>query len=320
MTVLRIDIDEAARLLSEKGDYVILTHANPDGDTLGSAYALMRALRLKGSRAAVLCADKIASKYSYLVSADDDICENARVVAVDVADLKLLGSLKEKYADRVEICIDHHGSNLLYAEKTLLDSEAAAACEIIYGVIKRMGVSMDADIATCLYTGISTDTGCFRYSNVTAETHIIAGELISLGAEHTMVDKLMFETKSRSYFCLEKLCLESMEFYFDDTVAIVYFTQAMLSESGADESCSDAIAALPRQVEGVNIGVTIKEKDESVCKISVRTNEPYSAKDICAYLGGGGHERAAGCQVNGSVAEARKKILEAIKSVYSYTK
>lgn len=309
-------LSQAADLLTEQSQVLILTHANPDGDTLGCGYALMRALKKLEIKTALLNSDKIPDKFGYMLCENDDIDENtAFITAVDVADTKLLGSLEERFAGRIDLCIDHHGSNLMYAERTVVDSDAAAACEIMYKLIKLMGVTVDEDIATCLYTGISTDTGCFRYSNVTAETHLAAAELIALGAKHSFVDTLMFETKSKAYFALEKLCLDGMKLCFDDSVAIIKLTNEMYKKSGADESYADAISSIPRQVEGVKIGVTIKEKGDGEYKISLRTHEPYNAAEICKTLGGGGHARAAGCQINGSIEQAEEKIIEAIEKV-----
>ncbi len=311
-----IKLSKAADILTEQSQVVILTHANPDGDTLGCGYALMTALKKLGIKASVLNSDKIPDKYGYMLCENDDIdVETAFVTAVDVADPKLLGSLEEKFSGKVDLCIDHHGSNLMYAECTYVDSEAAAACEIVYELIKLMGVTIDESIATCLYTGISTDTGCFRYSNVTAKTHVIASELIVLGARHSFVNTLMFETKSKAYFALEKLCLDGMQLCFDDKVAVIKLTNDMYRISGADESYADAISSIPRQVEGVKIGVTIKEKADGEYKISLRTHEPYNAAEICKLLGGGGHARAAGCQISGSIEDAEEKIIKAIEKV-----
>lgn len=307
---------DAAQMLLEQSEIVILTHANPDGDTLGCGWALMRAFKKLGIKSALLNSDKIPEKFSYMTTENDAVDEKtAFVLAVDVADTKLLGTLEEKFSNRVDLCVDHHGSNLMYAKSTVVDSTAAAACEIVYELIKEMGVGIDEEIATCLYTGISTDTGCFRYSNVTKKTHLIASELIEMGARHAFVNTLMFETKSKAYFALEKMCLDSMRLYFSDTVAVIKLTNEMYRLSGADESYADAIASIPRQVEGVKIGVTIKQKGEDEYKVSLRTHEPYDAAEICKLLGGGGHARAAGCQISGSLTEAEEKIIKAIEKV-----
>lgn len=309
------NINKAVKELKEQNEIIILTHANPDGDTLGCGFALMGALRSQGKRVMLLNHDKFAKKFEYMVCPNDEVDRNnAYVIAVDIADVKLLGEdLKAEFGDRVDLCIDHHGSNKQYARTTVLNSESSAACEIVYEFIKAMGVQIDTHMAACLYTGITTDTGCFRYSNVTDKTHEIASELIRLGADHAEINRVMFETRTKAEFKLEMLCLEGMEYYCDDSVVVIALTQSMYRESGADESFADAIASIPRQVEGAKIGVTIKEKKEGVYKVSLRTHAPYDASQICAVLGGGGHARAAGCQVEGSLEEVKSIVIEVIK-------
>ena len=174
---MRIDVKECARLLLEQDDILILTHAHPDGDTLGCGFALCRALLQKGKFAYVKNEADIPPKYNYLF---DDIVPMKFtprfVVAVDVATEGLLGAIQGKY--HIDLCIDHHGTNTDYADRLLLDDGAAAASEIIYKVIREMGVPLDKGMANCLYTGISTDTGCFRYASATAESYRIAADLI----------------------------------------------------------------------------------------------------------------------------------------------
>ena len=166
---MRIDEKAAARLLEGQDDFLILTHGHPDGDTLGCAFALCRGLQKCGKRARVECTDEIPAKFSYLWrEVEQEAFAPRFFVAVDVADPKLLGKrLEERYAAHIDLCIDHHGSNTLYAAQTLLDASAGAACEVIYEVLRELGVEMDEQIADCIYTGLSTDTGCFRYSNAT---------------------------------------------------------------------------------------------------------------------------------------------------------
>ena len=158
---MKISVKECADTLKEKDNILILTHANPDGDTLGSGFALCRALMKIGKICAVINADDIPKKYNYLF---DDIVEIKfkpdYVVAVDVATVKLLGGLEEQY--KIDMCIDHHSTNTEYANLLLLE-DAPAACQIMYEVVLALGVEVDKKIADCLYTGLTTDTGCFRY-------------------------------------------------------------------------------------------------------------------------------------------------------------
>ena len=307
---MTIDFNEAAGLLKESENVLILTHRNPDGDTLGSGFALLRALKNMGKRVKLINADPIPQKFAFLNEGiGEDDFEEDFVVSVDVAERKLLGdSLMEKYGDRVDLAIDHHGTSRLFANKTYCESDSASCCEIIYTLIKAMGTPITKEIADCIYTGCSTDTGCFKYSNVTPRTHIIASELIEAGADHSRINVRMFETKSMGDFMLQKMCLDSLEIFAEGKAAMISVTKAMLSECGVDKSALDAIKPVTRQIEGVEIGITVKEEDNGKVGISIRTGENADASAICAHFGGGGHVRAAGCEMKGTVEEAKEKI------------
>lgn len=312
-----IDLKTAAKFLENNDDFLILTHAHPDGDTLGCGFALCEALKSCGKNAIVRCGDTAPEKYSYMGKLCEEDIEYENIIAVDVADAKLLGKeFEERFGGRVKLCIDHHGSNRLYAEQTLLDPSAAAACEIILEVIKELGVEVTKSIADCIFTGLSTDSGCFRYSNVTPRTLRMAAEMIESGADHSKINVIMFETKTRTYVALERLALESMKMFLDDRCAFITITRDMFRESGSDESEVDAIAAIPRQIEGVRVGVTMREKPDGTFKVSMRTHEGVDASAICALLGGGGHPRAAGCTVDGDAQNARNLVVSCIEKYF----
>ena len=174
---MRIDVKQAADFLRENNDFLILMHASPDGDTLGCGTALCGALQRLGKRAKAICPDEVPHKFDYLFNAiEKQEFEPKTVVCVDIADTKLLGEMKE-IGDKAELCIDHHISNIEYAKRTVLDAECGAACEIIYELIKELGVPFDKALASSIYTGTATDTGCFKYSNTTPRTHKIAAEM-----------------------------------------------------------------------------------------------------------------------------------------------
>ena len=312
---MRIDLKTAAKRLLENDNIVLLTHSHPDGDTLGAAFSLKRALMKKGISSEVICNDDIPEKFSYMFDDIDNknIEKSDFVVAVDVADKVLLGESVEKlYGDKINMAIDHHGSNRLEGTDLLLDSSAAAVCEIIFMLIREMGVEIDKKIADCLYTGLSTDTGCFRYFNTTARTYRMASELIEAGAEHGTINQIMFETKTRTYMKLESLVMDTMEMHFDDRCVIVTLTQDMYEKSGSNESEIDPLAAKTRQIEGVLVGAVLREKADGSFKVSMRTNGNLDCSEICSRLGGGGHPRAAGCQIDGPLENAKKKLIEAI--------
>lgn len=301
---------KTAELLLQQENILILTHRNPDGDTLGSAFALLRGLRACGKISGVLCADAIPQKYAYMWAGLPEMqFEPQFIVAVDIADEKLLGaSVESAYGGKVDLCIDHHMSNTKYA-KALYLAECAATCELVWEVLKALGTTLTTEIADCLYTGLSTDTGCFRYSNVTAETMEIAAQMLRAGAQFDTINRVMFETKTRAYLKLEEFVLKDLEMYFDGKCALITITQAMFKESGSNEGECDGIASLPRKIEGVLIGVTLRERTDGTYKVSLRTYAPLDAAKICGILGGGGHARAAGCELDGGNLSAEKQHL-----------
>lgn len=305
---MKISVKECADILREKDNILILTHANPDGDTLGSGFALCRAVMKIGKICAVINADDIPKKYNYLF---DDIVEIKfkpdYVVAVDVATVNLLGGLEEQY--KIDMCIDHHSTNTEYANLLLLE-DAPAACQIMYEVVLALGVEVDKKIADCLYTGLTTDTGCFRYDSTTAQTYRVAADLIDAGADNGRINRIMFETKSKTYARLERLAIESMRFYEHERVAVITVTQEMFQLTGSNAQETEGLAPLTRQIEGVEIGITIQERPDGTCKASIRTFESVNAAKLAACFGGGGHAQAAGCKFDCDVKEARRLLVD----------
>jgi len=312
----KINVEKCAGILRGQDNVLILTHAHPDGDTLGCGFALCRALLKMGKKARVICADVIPAKYDYLYR-DLQMPDFAPeyVVAVDVATETLLGSLADQYAGKIDLCIDHHGSNTEYARYLLLNADAAAAAETVFKVIRALGVKIDSHIADCLYTGLTTDTGCFRYASTTSNTYRAAAELIDLGANNGMINRWMFETKTKTYAALERLAIENMRFYESGRVCVITVTQDMYKASGSGEEETEALPPLTRQTEGVEIGLTVREKADGRCKCSIRTYESVDASALAACFGGGGHKQAAACNFDCGVDEAVKQLLERCSEV-----
>lgn len=309
-----ITLESAAKTLLSKDKILILTHRSPDGDTIGSGYALAMALRKLGKSVKVDCTDPFPEKYSYFTDKLEKLeFDEEFVVSVDIADTKLLGEKLSDYADKIDLCIDHHGSNTKYAKEYYVEASAAAAAQVIAKLIRLMNVEFDKDIANAIYTGITTDTGCFRYTNVTAETHRIAADMIDCGAESGMINRLMFETKSRSRLEIERRVMDSIQFYLDGRCAIAYATIDMMKESSAVDSDMEGVSSLPRQIEGVMAGITLREKNNGKFKVSVRTTDELDASAICANFGGGGHKAAAGCMITGTLNEAIEQIIEVVR-------
>lgn len=312
---MRIEIYEAAGFLSAHDDYLILMHASPDGDTLGSGFALCGALQRLGKRAKAVCPDPIPHRFDYMRNAvQEQDFEYKTIVAVDVADPKLLGSMRE-LGEKTALCIDHHASNVNYAEKLLLHENSAAAAEVVYQVITQLGVPTDPALADCLYTGIATDTGCFKYSNTTPQSHIYASMLMLAGARTAEINFAMFELKTQGRLKLEQQVLDGIRYYADGHIAVIsVMKETVASIDGIDSDDIGAMAAIPRRIEGVDIGISIKEKGENVFKASLRSSERIDVSEIAQQFGGGGHARAAGCTFQCGLEQAESRIVAACQS------
>lgn len=308
-----LTIPEVASVLLRSDNYCIFTHRRPDGDTVGSAVALCRGLRSLGKQAFILENPQFTPKFRpYLdgltVAA---LPESARLIAVDTATEQLLSYSAVPYAAGVDLLIDHHGRNSAYATYGFVDSDAAACGEIILRLLRELGAKIDEKTAEALYVAISTDTGCFRYSNTSAETLLAAAYCKQCGADTFAVNQVMFLTKRPERLKLEAFLTETTEFYADGLVAVSALPPEKCAELGVVEDDINDISGFGREIEGVEIGVMLRLEGENG-KLSVRTSPNYNASAICARLGGGGHKAAAGATVPGGIAGAKKAVLEAI--------
>ena len=312
----QLNVQQMAEKLLAADNILILCHKNPDGDTVGCGSALYYALLALEKHAAVLCADPIPGRYAFtnprLFKGE---FEPQIVVAVDVASVQLFGEGNgvPQYTRHVDLCIDHHAGNSGYAEFTLLDGSAAAAAELLYEVICAMRVEITPHIADCLYTGVATDTGCFRFSNTTAETHRAAAALIEAGADVETLNERLFESRSHARVIAERMALESLEFYYDDRCALICLTWDQIQAAGVAGAELEHLTSLPRSIEGVEVGLTLRQQKDGSFKISVRTGHDTNACNIARRLGGGGHPRAAGCEISGNPDNAKHAILEEVK-------
>ncbi len=308
-----LTLKQTARYLKKHDNYIILTHTSPDGDTLGSAYALYYGLNEIGKTACVLCSDVIPKKFDFFVRPTNHVKrETATVVAVDIADKKLLGALEEEFGDIIDLNIDHHITNTHYAKNLYLDANASATAESIFELLSLMRVNINDITARAIYAGIATDTGCFKYSNVTAKTHIIAAMLYDYNINTAEINRLMFDTKSKNLLDLERRVLETMEYHFNDKCVILSVTNEMQKATGCYGAELEGIALISRSVEGIDIGVTVKQIEEDAFKVSIRTFEKINAAEMAKELGGGGHKAAAAAVIKGNLQEVKAQILAAV--------
>ena len=212
----RISLKETAEFLRNSRDVYILIHRNPDGDCIGAGYSLQAVLKSLGIRSRVLCSDPIPERFAFLLPENSENSENfpaKTIVSVDLADEKLLGDLEESYTGNIQLCIDHHVSNRFYAESVLLEEHAAAACEILYKLYRFMNIPFTEQIAKCLFTGMSTDTGCFKFDNTTPETHLFTAEIMQEFPQirYDLINREMFDVKSPVRIRAEMAMLSQME-------------------------------------------------------------------------------------------------------------
>ena len=307
-------IPEIAAWLLQNDNYIMLTHRRPDGDTVGCAAALCGGLRALGKTAAVWENPQFTEKYRpYLDGLTTDVIpEDAKIIVVDIAAAGLLPYGAEDYVNRIDLRLDHHGRDMDFGCEGFVDAAAAACGEIILDLLEQMNAPIGKRVAEALYCAIATDTGCFRYSNVTAKTLRAAAKCKDFGADTFAVNQVMFLTKRLARLKLDAYLTETTEFFAGGTVAISRIPEQVVADLGVTEDDIDDISGFGREIEGVKIGVMLREVREGG-KISVRTAPGYDAAAICARLGGGGHRAAAGATVPGGLEEARAAILRALE-------
>lgn len=309
-------IQETAAMLQTMDRVLLLTHVRPDGDTIGSAAALCQALRDMGKTAYLLPNAGTTETYQpyaegYWGAAD---FEPDYVVSVDIAALSLLPENAKKYAGRIHLSIDHHPSNEGFAPHLCVLPEMAACGEIVYEIVRLM-TPVTQEISLPLYVAVSTDTGCFVYSNTSAHTHRVAAALLETGIAVAGVNKALFRTKSRTRLAMEAWMAEWAEYYDNDRVVIMQIPRSLCLDYKATEADVEELSSLAALVAGTDCGVTLRELEGGRVKISLRTGPRVNATAVCALLGGGGHAAAAGATISGSMKEAKQAVLQAIDMV-----
>lgn len=313
----KLTYQQAAAWLLERDNFLILTHVRPDGDTVGCAAGLCRALREQGKTAHILSDPNTSGIYlPYLEGLlAPEGYKPATVVAVDMAARSMFHEWAKPYLERVDLTFDHHPSQEFYAKHTCLDANRAACGELIYDTVRQWG-PVSKEVALPLYVAVSTDCGCFVYSNTNAACHRIAADLMETSIDFYPINRKHFRSKSLKRLKLESMLTAGMQIFDNGTMAMVTLTLDMIDQLGATEEDLDDISAFVGQIEGVRTGITVRQLTPQRCKISLRT-EPgdLNASRVCGLLGGGGHAAASGASVNGSPEETQQAILAAIRQI-----
>ena len=303
---------ETAEILLAHDNYAIVTHRRPDGDTVGSSALLCMGLRQLGKNAHILANPEITPKYAPL---HKGLCKPAAeagdfVVSVDVASPGMLPDCFKQLM--FDLRIDHHGNATSFTPVELVEPEAAACGEIVYGVLSQMGAELDIPMANVLYTAVSTDTGCFRYANTTADSFAVAAACAKAGADVFSINQALFETNSLARLKVQAYMLQNAIFLQDGNIVICPLPKAVEEECGANEDDLDNISGFPRTIEGVKLAVTLREEGTGKVKMSVRAVPGQDASALCEKFGGGGHKGAAGASMNMSMDEAVEAVVAAL--------
>ncbi len=306
---------EIIKIIKKAEKIAIFNHVNPDGDALGSAFALKLALLKMGKKAEVFLrqGDDLSKEYKLLKGTKENglkILDCDLKIALDSADLERLGDFKDVFSGNT-IAIDHHITHREFAKTTFIDPKACATGEIIFDLVRELGVSLDEEIAYNLYLAIVCDSGNFKYSSVTGKTHLIAAELLKTGIDFSKMTKALFDTKSIEYLNLYKKGIERLELFEDGKIAVLWFSEEDFKKSGLSEKDADAIVTLPNSVLGVEVGVYIRQREDEY-KVSLRSNGNVKVDKIALDFGGGGHEMASGFSMNLPIAEIKEKVTQKI--------
>lgn len=296
---------------------LIITHLNPDGDAMGSSLGLLAALKKIEKKATVYI--PIPNKtfsylpgYSEIVTEISDVNEYDLCIALDSSDLERLGTGRE-FFERIEdtIVIDHHITNQSFADINYLNAVASSTCENLIVVLAAMNIAINKEIAECLYTGILTDTGAFRY-NIQSETFEFVAMLMETGIETAKIYRKLFDSTTLNKTKLLGKALNRLEVLEDGKVSFTYITREDLQELNLDESDADGIVNFGRNIEGTEVSIFIKEQ-EGKHKVSMRANEYVDVSIIASKFAGGGHVRAAGFESVMTLEQIKTAVLEEVK-------
>ncbi|MBI4358732.1 MAG: bifunctional oligoribonuclease/PAP phosphatase NrnA [Candidatus Omnitrophica bacterium] len=312
------------RALKNKDNFLLASHVSPEGDAIGSILALESLLRRLGKKTLIACEDPFPERLACLPAKRwrqvKEVPEGRKFDALVVADcptLERVGSVQSLLAPTTEIFnIDHHISNTHFGHYNYIRPSASAAGEVVYDIFKWFKMKLNQEEATCLYVSISTDTGSFKYSNTTVKSHQIASELIQTGIDIEKINDELYATYSLEKIQLYSLLLGKVQRSPDGTIAWVGLTRNDLKRTGATYEDTEGFIDFLKYIKEVQFAFFMSEMDGSQdgqVKVSFRSRGDYDVAQVAAYFGGGGHKKAAGCTIHGTLEEATRKILEQIK-------
>ncbi len=317
---MKTSVKHFTAFLLAHDDYLIYTHGQADADTLGSALALRYALAKLGKRAVICNPGKIPEKLCFLLDKENTVIEGLpggsfTHISVDIASPAMLAGFDKEYIDSLvfDYSVDHHIVNTVKAKHLLCRPEYPAAAEIIAETVRALGVEYDKKLALWLYAGISSDSGCFRYSSTRQSTLRLAARLIGAGIDFAKINRMLFENKTPGAILLEKDAYDNLELYYGGKVAIVCLSEKALKNECVADSDADGVNQIPRQIRGVEVAAVIRRRGDEI-KVALRSNDYYDVASLAQKFGGGGHVHAAGCRFYTDESDAKEKILKALEA------
>lgn len=314
-------IQEFDEIIKSSKNILIISHVNPDGDTLGTMCALQSAIYQQyKKKAEMLILSKLPKVYEFLPNIHEaktlDMFDKSReydlVIAVDVASLDRLIDAQVLFDKaKFTINIDHHRTNNNFGNLAIVEPKASSSGEVLYKILKQLGWQMNFDTITCIYTAILTDTGGFRFENTSAEVFRIAAELTEKGINPKELYKKCYETKSKAAVLFQNYCVSKAIFSSDDKIVYTVVYKKDIEKFAVGDDATDGIAEALRSIDSTDVSFVVKEVDAKICKISMRSKKANIA-NVCSVFGGGGHKFAAGCTIKLSCDEAVKKLLAEI--------
>lgn len=297
----------------------ITSHVDPDGDSIGSVLALSLALKQICKNVEVFINEQLPSRYAFLPQSDSiKSYKNLKdknfdlFIALDCGDKERLGNTVEVMEkSKIVVNIDHHISNTEFGDINIIDTNSSSACEIVYNIIKNMGLLINQQIATCIYTGIITDSGNFMYDNATYKTYLIAAELIKANINKQEIIYNLYQKKSTNNLRFLGYSLTNMEIKLDGRLAIFQIPLELLKKFNIPKDDVEGIVNYGRDIDGVEIAVSIRETDNDKVKLSFRSkHNEVDVRALAHLFNGGGHKKAAGATIVDTLDGAKSQVIE----------
>lgn len=316
---------EMLSALQNANSILLCTHAQPDGDAIGSTLAMGLGLRFLGKEVTLLDADPVPAQMRFLPGAEDFVQPEAvrgkafdAALAIDTATVELLGASKDAFfAAPVTLVMDHHPDNPRYAKINVVDGKASAAGCIVRRCLKALHIPLTKEIAASLYCALSTDTGNFRFHNTNAETFSIMAELMETGFDLPAVARPIHQLREEPHARLLGRALASLKIFAGGKCACMRLTQADYQVAGALPEHNTNIVNYALDIPGVEMAFLAEERENGIVKASLRAVPPWNVAEIAKAFGGGGHKLAAGLRLPGTLdalcAALEEKMLKALE-------